>query len=105
MAFFPNVIAKTKYHCKDQFRYRRWDCTTIDKTQFGVDLKEGMPFKNQFFAINTVDMHHQHRIMVTLFCVLCHLLPSIFILYKEQVLCYQIALIEVAGTEKVAIIE
>lgn len=40
MAFFPTSIAKTKYHCKEQFRFRRWDCTTIDKSHFGVDLRE-----------------------------------------------------------------
>ena len=44
MAFFPLSIAKTKYNCKDQFRFRRWDCTTIDKSHFGVDLREGMSF-------------------------------------------------------------
>eukprot|EP00795_Rhopilema_esculentum_P006207 gene6207-11614_t len=40
MAFFPLAMAKTKYYCKDVFRFRRWDCTTIDRDHHGVDLRE-----------------------------------------------------------------
>ena len=41
MIFFPTAVAATKYYCKEEFRFRRWDCTSIDKKPHGVDLREG----------------------------------------------------------------
>eukprot|EP00794_Sanderia_malayensis_P009685 gene9685-10672_t len=40
MSFMSTAISSTKYQCKEQFRYRKWNCSTIDRKLRGVDLKE-----------------------------------------------------------------
>ena len=42
MRFVEESIRLTKMECKEQFRQRTWDCSSIDRApKFGVDLKSG----------------------------------------------------------------
>lgn len=42
MKFVAESAQLTKDECKEQFRSRTWDCSSVDKApKFGFDLKSG----------------------------------------------------------------